>query len=93
MIFKHENQPFPPCISDNGKLYTIFKKSNLLSFLPLEGQPGHPNDFDANIIDGAALVHLLPITSIASFDEYADFILIPHLVRQLVSWRVAETIY
>lgn len=81
-FFKHENQPFPQSISDNGKLW-FSKKSDLLSFLPEDGQPEHPNIFDANIIDGAVLVHLLPTTSVATFNEYADLMCIPHLVRQL----------
>ena len=69
-------------ISDNGKL-RFSKKSDLLSFLPEDGQPEHLNVFDANVIDGTALVHLLPTTSIATFDEDADLVFIPHLVRQL----------
>ena len=34
-------------------------------------------------IDGAALVHLLPTTSISTFDQYADSVFLPHLRRQL----------
>ena len=51
-FFRHENQPFPPSISDKGKLQ-FSKKSDLLSFLQ-DGQPEHPDVFDANVIDGAA---------------------------------------
>ena len=81
-FFRHENQPFPPSISDNGML-RFSKKSDLLSFLPQDGQPECPNVFDANVIDGAALVHILPTTSVATFDEYADLMFIPYLVRLL----------
>ena len=51
--------------------------------IPQDGQPECPNVFD-----GAALVHLLPTVSVTTFDEYADSIFIPHLVRQLenCSW-------
>jgi len=62
---------------------TLLKKFDPLSFLPEVGQPEHPNIFDANVIDDAALVHLLPMTSIATFDKYADLVFILHLVRQL----------
>jgi len=51
--------------------------------LPEDGQPEHPYIFDVNVIDGAALVYLLPITSITTFDKYADLVFILHRVRQL----------
>jgi len=44
-------------------------------------QPEPPNTYDATVIDGAALVHLLPIAGIATFDEYATSTFILHLVR------------
>ena len=81
-FFSHENQPFPPSISENGKL-RLSKKSDLLNLIPQDGQPECPNVFDVSVIDGTALVHLLPTVSVATFDEYADSIFIPHLVRQL----------
>ena len=62
--------------------YDFRKKSDLLNLMPEDSQPEPPNVFDVSVIDGAALVHLLP-TSIATFDEYADLVFIPHLVRQL----------
>ena len=56
-FFKHENQPFPPSLSEHGKL-RFSKKSDLMSLLPVGDQCDPPNFFDAIAIDGAALVHL-----------------------------------
>ena len=81
-FFKHENQPFPPSLSDNGKL-RLSKKSDLLNLISEDDQPEPPSVFDVSVIDGAALVHLLPTANIATFDEYADLVFIPHLVKQL----------
>ena len=81
-FFKHENQPFPPSISEHGKL-RFSKKSDLMSLLPVGDQCDPPNFFDAIAIDGAALVHLLPTASITTFDEYADSVFLPHLSKQL----------
>ena len=81
-FFKHENQPFPPSLSDHGKLRSS-KKSDLLQLLPLDNQQEHPTSFDAMAIDGAALVHLLPTVNITTFDEYADTVFLPHLSKML----------
>ena len=59
------------------------KKSDLLNLIPEDYQPEPPSVFDVRVIDGAALVHPRPPASIATFDEYADLVFIPHLVKQL----------
>ena len=58
-FFKHENQHYPPSLSEYGKL-RFAKKSDLLHLLPQESQQDPPSSFDAIAYDGAALVHLLP---------------------------------
>jgi len=72
-FFRHANQPSPPSISDNDKLR--LSKIDLLNLLPENEQPEPPSAFDASVIDSAALVHLLPTTNAAIFDEYADLVL------------------
>lgn len=59
LFFQHENQHYPPSLSDYGKL-RFAKKSDLLHILAQESQQDPPNSFDAKAYDGAALVHLLP---------------------------------
>ena len=81
-FFKHENQPFPPSLSEHGKL-RLTTKSDLMSLLPMEDQCEPPNLFDAMTIDGAALVNLLPTASINTFDKYADSVFLPYLTKQL----------
>ncbi len=42
-----------------------------------------PDYFDAIAIDGTALVHLLPTANIKTFDDYADSVFLPHLIKQI----------
>ena len=78
----HENNPFPPSISEYGKL-RFGKKSDLLNLLQVETQPNPPPLFDVIAIDGAALVHMLPTATITTFDQYAELVFIPNLAGQL----------
>ena len=41
------------------------------------------NYFDIIALDGGALVHLLSTANITTFDQYADDVVIPHILKQL----------
>ena len=58
-FFSHENHPFPPSLSDQGKLH-FGKKSDLLEVLVCDIHSELPDTIHARILDGAAVVHLLP---------------------------------
>ena len=81
-FFPHENQAFPPSLSENGKPL-IGKKSDLLKCLV--SQSGHTEEtkFDCKIFDGASLVHMLKPTAVCTFKEYADQIFFKFLRHQL----------
>ena len=44
-----------------------------------------PSFVDVKLLDGAAVVHLLPTTIVVTFNEYADQIFLPHMAKQLES--------
>ena len=69
----HENQPYPPPLSEFGKL-RFGKKSDLLTCVKPANteQPNPPPIFDCKILDGAAVVHALPSTTVSTFDSYAE---------------------
>ena len=52
-LFKHENHPYPPSLSDRGKLRQG-KKSDSLSVLVQKIQTEPLVSIDINILDGAA---------------------------------------
>ena len=58
-FFKHENHAWPPSLASNGIMHQT-KKSDLIECLgSLAPQPDNIQDVDVDIIDGAALVHIL----------------------------------
>ena len=60
------------------------KKSDLLPLLSQNDFGNTPeNDFDIIALDGGALVHLLSTANITTFDQYADDVVIPHILKQL----------
>ena len=80
-FFSHEVQSYPPSLSEFGHLLTA--KSDLLACLPgCTEQQEPPCQFGCRILDGAVIVHCLPIAGAATFNEYAE-VFIPHLLQQL----------
>ena len=69
-FFKYENQPWPPSLSQMGKL-TGGNKSDLVKCLPK-----FPNaKFDAPnavILDGAVVIQMLTLSTAGTFEEYFD---------------------
>ena len=82
-FFSHENQAYPPSLSDYGNI-RFGQKSLLLSCLDsISGQPDTPELFQCKILDGAAVVHFLPTGVARTFAEYADKVFIPFVMYQL----------
>lgn len=81
-FFSHEVQPFPPSLSEFGNLRLPSAKSELLKCLIPSTQAEPPTQFDCSVLDGAVVVHCLPVTGSNTFDDYAHNVFIPHLSRQ-----------
>jgi len=81
-FFKHENHPYPPSVSDKGKI-RLRKKSDLLSVLPAEAEKEAPVTFDSKVLHGAAVVHLLSTNGVSTFVDYASDVFIPYINKQL----------
>ena len=81
-FFSHEVQPFPPSLSEFGNLRLPSAKSELLKCLIPSPQAEPPTQFDRSVLDGAVVVHCLPVTDSNTFDNYAHNVFIPHLGRQ-----------
>ena len=70
-FFAHENHPWPPSLSQHGKLRLPGCKSKLLELLET-AQPEAPSQFDAMVFDGPAIVHALPSGGVSTFGDYLD---------------------
>ena len=57
----------------------------------VHGEP--PNFIDARLLDGAAVLHLLPTVNVSTFDEYADEIFLPHISKQLESCTRVDIVW
>jgi len=79
----HENQPYPPSLSEFGKL-RFRKTSDLLTCVkPASKKPDPPPFYDCMIFDGAAVVHALPPTTVSTFDSHAENVFIPFRLNHL----------
>ena len=81
-FFSHDNQEFPPSLSDFGNL-RLGQKSLLLQHFYSCDTAEVPQFFESKILDGAAVVHFLPVHSARTFSEYAETVFIPFLLQQL----------
>jgi hypothetical protein len=82
-FFMHENHPYPPSLSDHGKLRAS-NKSDLVPCLEDFVTPvSDPPAVDTIILDGAAVVHQLEPRTAKTFNEYAVTVFLPYIDRQL----------
>ncbi|KAG0729478.1 hypothetical protein GWK47_003462 [Chionoecetes opilio] len=72
------------------------KKSDLIGILVEETQNSQkepPPFLDARILDGAAVVYLLPLTNVTTFNDYANEVSIPHILKLLESCRRVDVVW
>ena len=91
-FFKHENHPYPPSLSDRGKLQ-LGKKSDLLIILTKKTQQEPPGTFDVKVLDGAAVVYFLSTTNITTFDEYASCVFGPDIMKLLKTSEKVDVVW
>ena len=92
-FFKHENQLYPPSLSEFGNL-RFGKKSDLISCVNKETPPPPPPaSYDVKVFDGAAIVHAFPVSSVATLSEYADSKFLTFLENHLKSTKRTEVVW
>lgn len=91
-FFKHENHTYPPSLSDRGKLRQG-KKSDLVDLLAPKTPEEPSSPFDVRVLDGAAVVHLLPVTGITTFDDYASGVFLPYITKQLQTSKRVDVVW
>jgi len=96
IFFAHENQACPPSLSDMGNLRQC-KKSDLLPCLQ-NTQPGkvvHDREpiVEAEVLDGAAIIHMLQPKDVKTFDDYAEHIFMPYIRRQLQKTNRVDVVW
>ena len=83
-FFKHENQAYPPSLSQSG-LINYGVKSDLITCLEeIEGSTcSERPQVDMVILDGAAIVHLLKPGAAKTFQDYSTEVFLPYVKVQL----------
>ncbi len=76
-FFSHENQPWPPALSEHGKLRLPASKSDLLNLIQEYSNTDPPSSFHAKIFDGPAVLHILPTSEVKTFDDYCNQVFLP----------------
>jgi len=98
----HENQPYPPSLSEFGKL-RFGRTSDLLTCVkPASTKLDPPPLYDCKIFDGAAVVHALPSTTVvhalpsttvSTFDSHAENVFIPLSLNHLQSSKRVHIVW
>ena len=86
-FFSHENQNFPPSISQNGNL-RFGQKSELLDCMEDKVQTVVISDVpvvNAKIFDGAAIVNMLKPLRNSTFEDYARLVFVAYFENKLKS--------
>ena len=81
-FFSHENQIYPPALSDAGNLYSG-TKSDLLLCLDTSSQPEPPSETDCKIFDGSVLVQMLARRGVSTFAEYSEKVFLNFILNEL----------
>lgn len=92
-FFRHENQAYPPSLSQFGQL-RLGSKSDLL--VPLEKiitpQTESP-EIEALILDGAVIVNMLKPRFCKSFEDYAKNVFLPYIDNQLKTCSRVDVVW
>ena len=84
-FFSHENQPWPPSLSQQGQL----RKGNKADLIRcLQGTTETTAEgplVDAKVFDGAVVVQILHPKTALTFQEYVETVFVPYLTTQLQS--------
>ena len=89
--FSHENQLYPPALSDHNNM-RLGKKSDLIEWV----EPDVVTDsiaFDCKIFDGMALVNLLNPLQTNRFTDYIENIFTRHIKRELECYSRIDIVW
>ena len=85
-FFTHENQSYPPSLSQYGTLRSGNKSDLLFCLERLCPAKAEKPSVDVLLLDGAAIVNMLkPTGACKTFAEYSQFVFIPYVTREIES--------
>jgi hypothetical protein len=92
-LFLHENQAYPPSLSQFGKL-NFGVKSDLLSCLEKMSPTTHGTPVaDVVLVDGAVIANMIKPGTAKTFEEYAQQSFLPYVMHQLQNVKRLDIIW
>ena len=91
-FFSHENHPWPPSLSQHGKLRLPNNKSELLDCLS-KCSSFDPAECNIKVFDGAAVIHSLGKGEVHTFADYTNMIFMPWTQRQLLKYNRIDIVW
>ena len=83
ILLSHENQAYPPALSDCGNLYLSTKSDLLVCLEVLSETQSEVPVVSTVVLDGGVIVQMLkPAAAVKCFAEYASQIFIPYILSQ-----------
>ncbi|KAG1665347.1 AP-4 complex subunit mu-1 [Nymphon striatum] len=82
-FFSHENQAYPPSISDGGRLRQGTKADLIQCFDKLHETQLNEPKVSAVIVDGAAVVQILKPGTAKTFQDYSHNVFVPYIAKLL----------
>ena len=82
-FFKHENQPWPPSLSNMGEMRSGNKADLLAQLERGISSPSERPKVTALLLDGAMIVQMLPTGTSKTFQDYIDSVFLPYISKQL----------
>ena len=94
-FFKHENHLAPPSLSLRGEMRVCKKADLLTTLIKATGDPTTATTppVTAKMIDGAATVNMLRPGTSRNFQEYANNVFIPYILRELSSTLRVDVVW
>lgn len=90
-FFKYENQPWPPSLAQAGNL-RAGNKADLIKCIELTTDVQSPTP-DVIILDGAVIVQMLSPGTSETFEEYAQIVFLPYVLKQLHSAERVDLVW
>ncbi|VDI11065.1 Hypothetical predicted protein [Mytilus galloprovincialis] len=92
-FFRHENQAYPPSLSQFGELRHGSKSDLLVQLERITESVNEAPRVDALVIDGAALINMLKPRGSKTFESYCKDIVVPYIRGQLLSVRRIDMVW
>lgn len=93
-FFCHENQPYPPSLSQGGYLYSGTKYDLLECFTPLYSTHNISDVVvNCSVLDGSVIVQMLCPHCSCTFDDYKCKIFVPYLMSILAVVQCIDVVF